>query len=82
MLLDAYEFLKELNKEIEAAENCRHNITLDKDNNVVITIMSEGLILPATLDYDEIKNGLRSNIIKEIKQHFEIEKEKYYEKNK
>ena len=42
--------------------------------------MSEGLRLPATLDYNEIKNGLRSNIIKEIKQHFEIEKEKYYEK--
>ena len=68
MLLDSYEFLKELNKEIKPTEGCRHNITLDENNKVTITTMQGNLILPFILDYNETKNGVRIETIKEIKE--------------
>jgi len=68
MLLDSYEFLKELNKEIKPTEGCRYNITLDENNKVTITTMQGNLILPFILDYNETKNGVRIETIKEIKE--------------
>jgi hypothetical protein len=68
MLLDSYEFLKELNKKIKPIKGCRHNITLDENNKVTITIMQDNLILPFILDYNETKTGVRIETIKEIKE--------------
>lgn len=70
MLIESYEFLKDLTNEFKLPPTKRHSITLNDKNRVCVGVWYNLKSYIFTLEYDEFKNYTRKDLIDYIKDTF------------
>jgi len=66
-MLGTYEFLRILEKEIPSDKEKHHNITINKDSEMIISVMFNGKNNRFILTYLEIRDKQKIEIIDNIK---------------